>query len=265
MTPALTRQLLGGDPILALDELCDIARLLHLSFGARSSADEVAIPTATDQESGWLVNAFDLAADLRLERRVLAYHSELAESFAHQRPEHVHNLRIAPFGPPPRKGSRYRALFEYFDARTEGKFRLSIDELDHGFAGKIRDRHLPETARNQRGWWSNPRPGADGRPQGIGSQKQRAAWLTAGYAAMDVRIDDRGKVASVTFQAVPGRELWHPFRAKLRGEERDKLQTEKELNDVLEEHGVAQLHWFHTILSNASGRSVFDWVTDDVR
>lgn len=263
ITPALTRQLLGEDgPVIGLDEIIDIARVLRLSFGESDlDTGSVEIPNALAERPSWHVDAAGLMGDLMLERRVLAYADTLARDFSRQRPEEIHRLRIAPYGPPPSDSSRYRALFDFFDQQTRLRFVMTIDELEQAFAGGTR-RKLPPTARHQRGWWSNPRPGKDGRAAGVGTQRQRTAWLTAGYEATNVQVKpnpraaksaERLSVISVTFRAVPGRELWHPFRHVLRAGGTDPLSQEQQFLENLASHDVTILHWYDTVLMRATG------------
>ena len=172
-----------------MDEVIDVAGVLRLSFGdANLGASGLEIPSVDDDGPRWHVDAAGLMGDLVLERRVLAYADTLARDLSRQRPEEIHRLRIAPYGSPPSAGSHYRALFDFFDQQTRLRFVMSIDQLEQAFAGETR-RKLPATARHQRGWWSNPRLGKDGRPRGVGAQRQRAAWLTAGYEATNVQVE----------------------------------------------------------------------------
>lgn len=260
---ALLRELLHGDgPVLAMDEVIDIAQVLRLSYGdAELRAGDLEIPSLSGAGPGWRMDAAGLTRDLVLEGRLRDFRDRLFQEVSTQRPEEIHRLRIAPFGHPPKAGSRYRALFDYFDQQTRLRFKMSIGELETAFAGGSR-RQLPRTAKHQRGWWSNPRPGKDGRPAGIGTQRQRAAWLTAGYEATNVQVQpnprattnaDKLNVEGVTFRAVPGRELWHPFRDAIRQGGPTPLDSRQGFLESFASDDWTVLEWYDTVLMRVAG------------
>ena len=267
-TYALLRQLLHGDgPVLAMDEIIDIAQVLGLSYGdAELGAGDREIPGLRGDGPRWHVDAAGLTRDLVLEGRLRNFRDRLAQEVSAQRPEEIHRLRIAPFGDPPKVGTRYRALFEFLDQQTSLRFKMTIGDLDKEFAGGTR-RQLPRTAKHQRGWWSNPRPGRDGRSAGTGTQRQRAAWLTAGYEATNVQVHrnpqatgnaDKLNVESVTFRAVPGRELWHPFRHALRQGETTPLNSKQSFLESFASDEWTVLEWYDKVLMRvASFQALF--------
>ena len=135
--PAVIRQLLDEDgPVLALDEIIDIAQVLRLSYGSSGCPDGgIEIPASSAGRPTWHVDAAGLARDLLLARHLHDHRERLEQDVSTQRPEVIHRLRIAPFGDPPKVRSRYRSLFEYFDEKTSLRFVVSIAELDKAFAG----------------------------------------------------------------------------------------------------------------------------------
>lgn len=103
--------------------------------------------------------------------------------------------------PAPRKGSRYRALYETLaaDKRDNPDYTLKeIDELLEFAEGT----GLPDTARIHRSWWTVDGTRAEGRPQ-------VRAWWAAGYRIRRVDIDDSSdQEPSIGFEALPGRTEW---------------------------------------------------------
>lgn len=103
----------------------------------------------------------------------------------------------------PKPGGRYWSLYEALaaDARDSPDYTLAeIDRLlvDAGEA------HLPDSARkSDRSWWAGNGAKAEGRPQ-------VSAWWAAGYRIRKIEVDlSSDQVASVGFEALPGRAEWH--------------------------------------------------------
>lgn len=253
ISPSSIRRILSLRPVLlAVDELIDLVGSLRLTYtdaqphengrgdwplatgaevaaGRLRAADLIPAPGMLGRQGTgrWWVDEYRLASDMQLERRLLAHRDELAQQLRGQRPWLVHEKRIGCYGPPPEPTRSYYPLFAWLDQRDEARFQLSMEELADVYSGQHREfalieprplnpGPLPPSARKHPGWWSNPRP----QTPKVGRQPQRIAWLAAGYTAEPTVHHDPAtgadEVIAVTFQEVPGRSQWHPFRERLR-------------------------------------------------
>jgi hypothetical protein len=285
VAPSAIRRLLAGRPaLLALDEVLDMATSIHLTYSAEQPYvhGQAAWPLSTfeellkgrrlaqdlaQQSARWWISDQQLVADLLLEGELLRHRREVAEQIGQQRPQLVYEKRVAPFGGPPSPRSRYYSLFAWLDRRLEGQFRVQMEELEKIFSGMHPDLQavsprptnpgpLPGSAHTTPGWWSNPRA-SSARGLGVGSQGQRIAWLSAGYRAKPLikrdPVSSSVSVVSVEFQAIPGREQWHPFRDRFRHPEgeldalTDGLGSWEETVELLEDQGTQVLRWFDRI------------------
>jgi DNA-binding XRE family transcriptional regulator len=83
-------------------------------------------------------------------------------------------------------GSKYQPLLDYLSQRDSSEVTLTFAEIEAMMGGK-----LPDSARSNRGWWSNRSKGA----------LQAAAWMQAGYLVEGLDLDKE----QVVFRKPPSR------------------------------------------------------------
>jgi len=100
----------------------------------------------------------------------------------------------------PGSGARYGSLYEALAADLRKSPDYGLAEVDRLLvdAGEM---PLPESARSDRSWWAGNGTRAEGRPQ-------VSAWWAAGYRIRNIETTSSGKIASVGFEALPGRAQW---------------------------------------------------------
>ena len=101
--------------------------------------------------------------------------------------------------------------------------------------------------------------------------------MTAGYEATNIQVrrnkaattaSDSFLVESVTFRAIPGRDLWHPFRHALRGDEAHREEdraaeppekgSTEQLLKMMSDKGAILVDWYVRVLgSTMAQRSVW--------
>ena len=122
--------------------------------------------------------------------------------------------------PPPKKGRKYRHLFEFLDRITDSEV-LTLQKLgaqvpserQPGSRGKhVEGRRLPEFATRP-AFWVNP-PAEN--QAALTKSPWVQSWLAAGLTAHPVVEGAKRKVVAVRFDPRPGRETWWPHRRALR-------------------------------------------------
>jgi hypothetical protein len=108
----------------------------------------------------------------------------------------------------PQPGGRYWSMYKALAADERASPDYTFAEIDRLLvdSGEV---PLPESARADRSWWAGNGAKTEGRPQ-------VSAWWAAGYRIRHVAIDpSSGRVASIGFEALPGRAEWlaNPERA----------------------------------------------------
>ena len=101
----------------------------------------------------------------------------------------------------PRLDGRYWSLYEALASEPRDSPDYTLAELD-GILVDAGEPPLPDSARKDRSWWAGNGARTEGHPQ-------IRAWWAAGYRIRDLAIDlSSDRVASVGFEALPGRTEW---------------------------------------------------------
>lgn len=101
----------------------------------------------------------------------------------------------------PRPGGRYWSLYEALATEPRDSPEYTLAELDRILVD-AGEPPLPDSARRDRSWWAGSGTKTEGHPQ-------VTAWWAAGYRIRNLAIDPSSdRVASVKFEALPGRAEW---------------------------------------------------------
>ncbi|MDT8322447.1 MAG: hypothetical protein RQ826_18190, partial [Xanthomonadales bacterium] len=143
-------------------------------------------PKSRIADSGlWLVQGLDAEPLTQTEWRAIK--QSRTAHIAGSQPTNVKTRPPRDAKPPGRpRGSRnmsrkYAPLEEYLRAADKPEISLTFQEIE-----SILGQPLPQSARDHRPWWSNPR--------GSNALSQQSAWLDAGYHVESVSLGERGYV-----------------------------------------------------------------------
>lgn len=101
----------------------------------------------------------------------------------------------------PRPGGRYWSLYEALASEPRDSPDYTLAELD-GILVDTGEPPLPDSSRKDRSWWAGNGTKTEGHPQ-------LSSWWAAGYRIRNLAIDPSSdRVASVGFEALPGRAEW---------------------------------------------------------
>jgi hypothetical protein len=101
----------------------------------------------------------------------------------------------------PRLNGRYWSLYEALASERRDSPDYTLAELDQIIVD-AGEPPLPDSARRDRSWWAGNGARTEGHPQ-------IRAWWAAGYRIRNLAVDfSSGRVASVGFEALPGRAEW---------------------------------------------------------
>lgn len=118
-------------------------------------------------------------------------------------------------------GSKYQPLREFLCGSNQGEITLSFTEIE-----TLINDTLPNSAKNNRAWWSNRSKGA----------LQASAWIQAGYRVKAVDFNQQ----QVEFQRPP-----HKYRVQMVG---DTVMWNSELIKALRLHlGLTQAEFAATL------------------
>ena len=101
----------------------------------------------------------------------------------------------------PRPGGRYWSLYEALASEPRDAPDYTLADLDQVLVD-AGEPPLPDSARKDRSWWAGSGTKTEGHPQ-------ISAWWAAGYRIRNLATDPASdRVASVGFEALPGRAEW---------------------------------------------------------
>ena len=136
-----------------------------------------------------------------------------------------------PYLPPP-QGARYRPLFEVLASDDRERPAIDVRNLDRALQERGDGAGLPKSAYADRSWWAGTGSKAAGRPQ-------VSAWWAAGYRIGTLVTDAvTGAVLTVTFEALPGRDLWLADPKRLEGYGFEEREPEPEARPIVGERAV---------------------------
>jgi hypothetical protein len=133
---------------------------------------------------------------------------------------------------PPLQGTRYRALFEVLASDDRLRPSIGVRDLDQALQERGEGAGLPRSAYVDRSWWAGTGSKTAGRPQ-------VSAWWAAGYRVGTLETDaETGAVLTVTFEALPGRDIWLADPRRLEGYGFEEREPEPEARPIVGERAA---------------------------